>query len=296
MLVFVFPKSKTNSDFCYSLEELSILTFGFLSENARQPPFTVCSAPSDDDDNMDASLLMSPDYVQPLIPSDLSILISQIFEHGTASCLRHLAATKLLRAQRGSSALPVPAAVTQALSKPVLSLAMSPSSQHQTTKTRLGAGMSPYLQARMADHTQQEERLAQLRLAKWAADLRKSMQNERIRYEAMARGEQAAWLTEKLDDIDSLDPALKESGLTKRSERRHRTRQSSMPYQYGLIDADDPLGLLRWREIMRQRGWLALQVAGGFGILGAVAVWVARTWSANGNSLGEWNWQWWKEG
>ena len=277
------------------LEDLNICTFRFTSENARQPPFTVCSAPSEDDDNMDASLLMSPDYVQPLIASDLSILISQLLDEDTASCLRHLAATRLVRARRGSSSFAIPAAMTQTLSDSVPGLARSPSSASHGMTTRLGAGMSPYVQARIADHTKQEEKLAQIRLAKWAVDLQRSLQNERIRYEAMARGEQAAWLNERLDDTDSLDPLAKDSALIKKPDRRYHPRAPAPAYQYGLADADDPLGLLRWNEIMRQRGWLALQVAGGFGILGAVVVWAARTWSANGSSLGEWNWPWWRE-
>ena len=266
-----------------------IRQFQFPSADARQPPFTVCSTPAEDDDNMDASLLMSSEYVQPLVPSELGILIQQMFDNETASCLRHLAATKLVQAQRRLSALNNTTSLSRAFSNPLSTSPGTPTSL-QSMVPQAGPGLTPYMQARIADHTQQEERLAQIRLAKWAAGLQRSLENERQRYEALARGERANWLSQKLSEI-SKDEVSDKPGVAKLDGRYHHRQRSGMAYQYGLISTDDPLGLLRWNEFMAQKGWIVLQVAGGFGVLGAVAIWVAKAWSFGD---GEWNCSWWR--
>ncbi|KAL9103571.1 MAG: hypothetical protein Q9163_001409 [Psora crenata] len=282
-----------------SLSAARVRTYQFRTEDARQPPFTVCAALSDDNDNMDASILMSPDYMRPLVASELGLLIQQIFDKDTVSCLRHLAATKLVQSQRGSKAWALPPSIPPAAShwmsnqRPASS--ESPSSiTLRTMTTQAGAKISPYALARIVDHTQQEEKLAQIRLAKWAADLQRTLQNERSRYECLARGEQAVWLSEQLQQLTDKDVSatLKIMTLSRRSDRNHRRRRSGITYQYGFMDADDPLGLLQWNELMRRKGWIALQVAGGFGILGAVAVYVARSWSLGDNGVGDWSWNW----
>ena len=281
-----------------------IYTFQFGAEDARQSPFTVCSAPSDDDDNMDASLLMSPDYVRPLIRSELGLLIQQIFDKDTGFYLRHLASSKLVRARRGSTPLTLPASISRAHSNPASigyptplgppsMLSLQTMGSHTGSS---GAGMSPYVQARIADHTQQEEKIAQIRLAKWAADLQRSLQNERTKYEALVRSEQSIWLNEKLQEFTQEDPSgsTRNSALIKRSDRNHRRRRSATPYQCGLTAAEDPLGLLQWNEIMRRKICIAFQVAGGFGILGAMAVWAAKAYSLGVDGDGNWTVHWWK--
>ncbi len=57
-------------------------------------------ATGSDHDTMDASLLMSPDYVQPLIPTDLASLVSLVFSQDGASRLRHSAAKKYTQWRR----------------------------------------------------------------------------------------------------------------------------------------------------------------------------------------------------
>ena len=121
------------------------------------------------------------------------------------------------------------------------------------------------------------------------------MQNERARYEAIARGERAVWLTEKLGECVN-DGAL---GPTNGSSQAAPIESGSISAKpdilrasghRGLLDAGDPLGLLRWNEAMKRRGWIAFQVVGSFGILGAMAVWMARTWGSE--SYIPWNWGW----
>ncbi len=168
-------------------------------------PYTVSSAPSSDTENMDASLLMSPDYVQPLIPTDLAFLVMRIFEWDTIGWLRHSAALKCLQWRNDA------ASASTSILRPSLPLggkspfyprmgmstiasSMSSSSTSQALVSYNSGGAPSYTMARVTDHTQREEKLAQVRLAKWAGELQRSLQNERLRYEALAKGERAIWL------------------------------------------------------------------------------------------------------
>lgn len=285
------------------LRNAHIKPFIFNVDGARSPPFTVCSAPSDDNENMDASLLMSPDYVQPLIPSELSLLVQQMFEKDVSACLRHFAAMKLVHAHRGSLALTLPANFGRSASNtiyngPAVSQIStgSPLGSSQTTVT-YAPGISPYVQARIADHTYQEEKLAQIRLAKWAGDLQRSLQNERTRYDAISRGERAIWLTEKLGECVNDGSLVPDQACALAAPSRKGTTETKSspvytPGRYGLLDAGDPLGLLKWNEAMKRRGWIAFQLVGSFGILGAMAVWAARTWGIGTDGYGSWSWSW----
>ena len=285
-----------------------IKSFAFDPDNSTtSPPLTVCSAPSDDDDNMDASILMSPDYVQPLIPSELAILVQQVFSPENISRLRHLAAKKLVLAQ-GSRVLTTPTTFPHSVSNPVSNYvsnypstsSTSTASSPTTSQTILSytSGLSPYVQARIADHTQREERYAQIRLAKWANDLQRSLQNERARYEAIMRGERAVWLSQKLGECvndGSLVPVKGGTLAAPIGERLAPGKSELLRVSghRGLLDAGDPLGLLRWNETMKRKGWIAFQVVGGFGVLGAVAVWAARAMGVGTDGYyWDWNWGW----
>ena len=274
--------------------------FLFSSESTTSPPYTVCSAPSSDDDNMDASLLMSPEYVRPLVASELSILVHHIFDKDNISWLRHLAAKKLVHSQRNMemsfTPAPFPSSPTtlNQLQNPIPNSSTSQLSSSTTSRAVIsfGSDASSYVQARIADHTQREEKLAQLRLAKWAGDLQRCLQNERTRYEAISRGERAIWLTQRLgecvDDgslVPVRDPA--KDTISMRIERMDGSVST------GLVNARDPLGLLGWNEAIRRRGWIAVQVVGGFGVLGAMAVWMVRSWGAGADAYSNWTWAWW---
>ena len=63
-------------------------------------PYAISSIHGSDNDTMDASLLMSPDYVQPLVLSELSNLIEQVFDPESIAWLRHAAAKKFLAWRR----------------------------------------------------------------------------------------------------------------------------------------------------------------------------------------------------
>ena len=80
-------------------------------------PYAVSSATGSDNDTMDASLLMSPDYVQPLMPSELSSLVEQVFEPESIAWLRHAAAKKFL-AWRRRTKLPGDSFILHGLQQP----------------------------------------------------------------------------------------------------------------------------------------------------------------------------------
>lgn len=268
-------------------------------ESSISLPYTVCSAPSNDDDNMDASLLMSPEYVRPLVSSELSTLVQHIFDKDNVSWLRHLAAMKLVHTQRRMKQLSTPVSFPN--SPPSLNPTRSPSTyptsrvSSSTTSQAVisyASGASSYVQARIADHTQREEKLAQLRLAKWAGDLQRCLQDERARYETVSRGERAIWLTQRLGECVD-DGSLVPVRGPRKDTNPMRTEPGERSAPHGLLNARDPLGLLGWNEVMRRRGWIAFQVAGGFGVLGAMAVWIIRTWGAGADAYSGWTWAWW---
>lgn len=286
-----------------------------LPSKIPSPPYAVSSASANDTENMDASLLMSPDYVQPLIRTELAYLVEQMFDRDVIDWLRHSTATKCLqwRNLAGSRSFPVPSPrsplggmtpfSTRMGVSSLPSLLSSSSSTSQALVSYNSGGASSYTLARVADHTQREEKLAQVRLAKWAGELQRSLQNERERYEALARGERAIWLTERLGEcvIDGtlvpVDSTLAVSqqpngtGVLYKPALRDGTGR-----HFAVANPQDPLGLLHLNERVKRRGWVAVQVVGSFGVIGALAMWLARSWGFGGESLGSWNWGFWGGG
>ncbi|KAL6715615.1 hypothetical protein ACLMJK_006576 [Lecanora helva] len=257
--------------------------FTFKPERSSLP-YAVSSAPADDNDTMDASTLMSPDYVQPLLPSELSMLVEQVFNPDRIACLRHLAAKKLVHA-KGSDIF------TRTIISPPNPDSPSPKSRFisNTSHTMIpySRRLSPYIEAQVSDHSQQQERLAHIRLAKWAGDLQRSLQNERARYEATARDERAVWLKERLKETAEDGALVSTQRSTTGAPITNILEAGRRPSPHGFLDASDPLGLLKWNEVMKRRGWIAVQVIGSFGVFGAMAVWAARTWGA---SYLNWHW------
>ena len=279
-----------------SLETASIRPFQFNHGSFHQltPPYTISTYPSKDHDTMDASLLMSPDYIQPLLPSDLTYLVSQIFSRDTISWLRHSAAKKFTVWRASTTPLSRPQSLYNPLAQPTSQALTGP----------VGATTS-YALARITDHTQREERIAQVRLANWAADLQRSLANERARFENLARAERAIWLTERLGECvqDGTIVPLSEARQTKSefplsayegilvkqgtySRKRGGVRR-------GEIDTGDPLGLLKLNEELKRKGWVALKVVSGLGVIGGLAWWISR-WGreqlGEGEVDGVWGW------
>ncbi|KAK2738500.1 hypothetical protein FQN57_007015 [Myotisia sp. PD_48] len=259
-------------------------------------PFAISSANTIDDETMEASILMSPDYVQPLVPSELNFFLNKLFDRENIAWLRHSAAKKLIEAQHIRTHQPATTPTASALKHRTPSPSDSPStvppssvSASHVLVSRSGiVGPSDYTLARVADHTRREEHLAQVRLAKWASDLQQSLQNERERYEKLGRNERAVWLTEKLGECvtdGTLVPISQTPGfprfgkeLGKEREKRSlcvQTRDGGrLEYRINDVNMRDPLGILRWSEDLKRQGWIL--VLGSMGIVGGLAFWVAR--------------------
>ncbi|KAL2828134.1 hypothetical protein BJY01DRAFT_132871 [Aspergillus pseudoustus] len=262
--------------------------FGGASTDVDGPLFAISSAKSNDDSVMDASTLMSPDYVQPLITSELASLVERLFDRENMAWIRHSAAKKLAQRQRDLFARRQNPLQDSALSFSAGSYGIAPS----------------YTLARISDYSRHEEKRAQIQLAKWASDLQQSLQNERERYTALARGERAIWLTERLGEcvVDgSLVPMTQTPGfcgLRIPSEKANggvlvRTQNGqSVGYRIASISPLDPLGVVRWSEDLKQRGWAIVQIVGSFGVVGGLALWLAKTWGLSSRSFSEWRFDW----
>lgn len=250
-------------------------------------------------DTMDASLLMSPEYVQPLLPSELGILVQYLFDLETVSYLKHTGAKKLLSwnaTHPKLSRVPTPSIAASVhhsgLGSPQLtSLSNSGVLIPQGSELSLNTSNS-YALARVADHSQREERLAQIRLSKWASELQLSLQRERERYEQLARTDRALWLLQKMGEEvrDGHIVTSENSGdqvLVRREDAEKLPVRTEPVYQM-----HDPLGLLQWRHSIRTKGWMALQLVGSVGVVGGLAFfWLAKTRGLT-NTLNDWAQEW----
>lgn len=298
--------NKLKSEFLQQARETGLPPFFGASpseyERASTPyaPFSISSVTTNDDEMMDASVLMNPDYVQPLASSELGYLLDKIFDQDSISWFRSSAAKKLIQSHnsqrtpsRQQAATPVSDLsgfhVSQ-FNSPFSSISHSQASESPVH----ASGLSEYALARVADHTRREESLAQIQLAKWATDLQRSLQNERRRYEGLVREERIAWLTERLDEcttegtlipIGRASDYQKENGiLTVQCPDGHHLRYriaSNMSTQ-------DPLGLIRWNEDLKRRGWMVLQVVGGVSVVGGLAIWLAKALGLMQQDLTSW--------
>lgn len=299
-------------------------------------PFAVPSSPVLDSEVMDASLLMSSDYIHPLLPSEFPPLISMLFDPDNVAWLRHTAARKFIQWRRrttlpGDSVLlhkaiygqnnaskvqpslhgqlttsvrgttsvassmissPSQVLVPQSAS-PYYSQPVSPN----PSATGLESRPSEFTLARLKDHTQREERLAQIRLAKWASDLQRSLNNERERFEKLERDKRAQWLLERVGEEvrnGAIVAALPGSQSPSRwAMTRHGTPSkmndpSRWGYQGEKLNSRDPLGVCEWGDGARTKGVIVVQVLGGVGVLGAVVVAAMRAWGGEGS--GVWGW------
>lgn len=160
---------------------------------------------------------------------------------------------------------------------------------------------SNYAMARITDYTRNEENLAQVRLAQWATDLQRSLQNERDRYASLARGDRAIWLTERLGECvadGSLVPISQtpgfrslhipnEKGPGNVHARGHRAGSPGAEYRVAHLSLHDPLGVVGWIDDLGRRGWVLVQIVGSVGVVGGLALWLARTWGFPTRNLAE---------
>ena len=223
-----------------ALLDAGIKTFrSFQTSEALPSPLTVCSSPSKDLENMDASLLMQSDYIQPLHPSQLIQLLDVLFSKNTLTQLKHFSAKKLLQLRKSNGrqqpGSPSPfrthlnsgnmPSFNRSNTTPNPFLAESLTSVSQALIARPTSGALTFAHAQVTDHTLREERLARVHLANWAAGLQRSLHNERARYAAMAKADRAEWLKARLGEclFDGEIPDLEG-----KSERRRKEMEMAL--------------------------------------------------------------------
>jgi hypothetical protein len=328
-------------------------------------PYAVSSTLGPDNDTMDASLLMSPEYIQPILPSELAVLVNQVFDPDSIAWLRHSAAKKFM-AWRRRTKLPGDSFILNGLAQqqqPLKRGSVSSSSsglngrilngncQHPRTRVHTNvrlasatssifSGASPsgvlvprtgspfytsnlqspfpassptlshalpdtidqpadFSLARYHNFAHGEQRLQEVRLAKWATDLQRSVRNERERYEELQRNERAKWLLERVGEEVSGGNIIASPGgspradwaVVKRDGYAKEAAPSGQRYnRAGRIDSRDPLGLCDFSDEVRRRGFVFVKVLGGVSVLGAVMVAMARTWELGMPEGGVWSW------
>lgn len=253
------------------LDHSGITSFTLGTDDSIKPPYAVCSAPSNDEDNMDASLLMSSEYIQPLLPSELSLVVDYLLHEDNIARLRHLSAKKLVQSKTALKLISLTASSTSTGSTHL-------ASSVPTSQTLISDSVHPLFhpQDRLAEYTRQEEKRAQIRLAKWANDLRKTMRDERAQFEELQRLERRTWLSKKLEECQQDTTSLNDE------KSIMGTELATTAVSLGLANSsNDPLGLLRCDESLRRHGWQIFQIVGTFGLFGAAAWWIAREWSSS---------------
>ncbi|RPB27713.1 HSP90-domain-containing protein [Terfezia boudieri ATCC MYA-4762] len=244
-------------------------------------PFAISSAVSSDQDNMDASVLMSPDYNPPLVETELGNLITHVLEPENIAWLKHAAAKKFINwSGKGHGTGNLSSA---SINSPQRSL--SSSLVFSTSSSLMQHSPPTFTLARLSDHTQREERFAKARLARWATDLQRSLRSERERYERLAKGERAIWLTERLNEcikdgqLVPMSSALIKGASIDQDVKRGKARASE---EWGGFSTNDPLGIL---ESSRKLSRGTVYVGYGGGVLAFIAaIWALRNY---GMSLGE---------
>jgi hypothetical protein len=294
-------------------------------------PFAISSTPGLDTETMDASLLMSPDYVQPLIPSELSALVTQVFEPENIAWLRHSAGKKFLSwrhrtkwpgdtfsladarmalrpVTRGSvsssvsgtntaqtdsgassvfsatspSGILVPHSTSPFYSAPG-SISASPSSLSNITESLNLETPEDFSLTRYNTYVQGEQRLAEVRLAKWATDLQRSLRNERERFAELQKSERAKWLLERVSEeivegniglLGSPGASRADWAMVRKNEKGGRMWGSR--YEGGRLDGRDPLGLLDFSDQVKRSTVVVVKVLGSVSLVGLVVGAVAK--------------------
>lgn len=253
-----------------------------IRDKTPSPPYVVSSALEDDSDVMDASLLMSPRYLQPLVPSELTELTQQLLEPDNISWLRHCAVKKFLtwRREHHATSLQPHKNELRALSlerqwQVLEDDLCSIDSIHAdwSMVSRLGESDRSRLDYRR--HIDLSNGSSPLRIAGWAQDLQRAMDAERRRLMQHGKSNQVVLHGEQNSLVTSEKIRQKEHG-----GMRSAARARNMSYN------QDPLGVLGLVEAWSKRGWTTLRVVGGCSIFATVAVWVIRNWSDVAESFG----------
>ncbi|KAF2486675.1 hypothetical protein BDY17DRAFT_245502 [Neohortaea acidophila] len=293
-------------------------------------PYAISSALGDDPETIDASILMSSGYLQPFLPSELSVLVSKLLEPDNMARWRHLSATKFLlwrqehlaspldlhkqtllqssHFEPGSPAITSTGSIVDEPSKVLVPYGSS--SYFRSASPSASEGSAPFptsndnitatsaqALARYNDQTNKpsEPPFRQVRLAKWAQDLQRSLENERKRYAQIFSSSISPALTGHHSSTTAYssdsEKAIISSSGNGNTSLTSRPPKGRLGGDLGIIDPSDPLGVLAFAQAFKRRGWFALQIAGTCGALGAAMWWMARNWAELQEWLGLSGWQ-----
>lgn len=260
-----------------------------------QQPLGISSLPGDDNDTIDASILMSSQYLAPLVPSELSQLLDDILEPEPVTRLRYESSWKFLAWRRGNLAYhlgqahlprslsPLPGYQTTDLasdgsfpedsSKALVQPSASSLGHSESSAAPKHAASSAVVTgtsalARYNELAQPSEPFRQVRLAKWAKDLQNSLQNQSRRYQRFYQAPLSDWAVDEDDKHQAL--------VTMKGGRQ--PARGHLGGEVGVIDPRDPLGMLAFAQAFRRRGLLVVQLVGGCGIIGAICYCAAKNW------------------
>lgn len=280
------------------LEQVEVRPYTLLGHSSAsvREPLAISSLPGDDNETIDASILMSSQYLAPLVASELDQLVENLVEpealarmryesslrflawrqESLRDCIEHQRTNHLISPQLGyqttdlasdgsfpenssKSPMPHPSSSFSRSGSPAIPDSMTPLE---------AAAMGTSALARYNQQTQPTEPYRQVRLAKWAKDLQNSLQNQSRKYQKIYSLPISDWA---LSD-DGHDHALVATKGGRRPARGH------LGGEVGVIDPRDPLGMLAFAQTFRLRGFWLVQIVGGCGIVGAVFYCVAKTW------------------
>ncbi|KAI5266190.1 hypothetical protein E4T47_08322 [Aureobasidium subglaciale] len=289
-----------------SLEASGVRTFTLQTTNAEdalmQSPFAVSSMSSEDDETMDASVLMSSEYVQPLVSSDLTQLVERLFDPDNAQWLRHCAVKKCIQWRREylktsfdshkrelrELALErlgclhpnghdvAPSSISSVLSSP--SGYLMPQT---TTPSQRGTSPTPFrlVPAAALGTTSQYDFGGRMdprnldrtdtQLPEWAHHLKIALDMEYQERKQPTTG---------VHDRHNATSALVKSG--------HQRSSSTRASELDSFDHKDPLGLLALGQRFNVSGWTMLPVVGGCGAVATMLLWAARNWLTVSEAVG----------
>lgn len=253
------------------IQDAGIRTFTFDSRSAPAcapaTPYAVSSAKGSDHETMDASLLMSSHYVEPLMGTELLYVVDKIFSVEGASWLRHASARKYVDWRSASP--PRPRHLYKPLNAP------GPSTSDALVRY---AGRSGDL-VRIPESTAQEPRFkldegTRLYVADWAADLQRSLAAEKDQCLAMPRSCDVPDLRDRAV-ISTSGPDRNGHVQQRRAQRSDSGRVKQKPAKRTVIK-QDPLGLLQVSADLKASSWVALELLGSLGLLSGLALWFSR--------------------
>jgi hypothetical protein len=251
-------------------------------------------------DAMDASLLMSSDYILPLAPSDLTRLVDRLFDPDNVQWLRHCAVKKFIQWRREhlktsfdshkrelrDLALQrldclrldgpdgVPSSISSVLSSPTGMLMPNLTASNQRASSPTPFRLVPVDSALQYDFsrgidTQRLDR-ASAQLPEWAQNLKIALEIEH---------QERKQLSMSGHDRNKINSALVKSG-------HERSAHSKVKAPAQDVDYRDPLGLLALGQRFSMNRWRVLRLAGGCGAVATVFVWAFRNWTTVTEALG----------